>query len=259
MTDQASAAPTMVSKPESSAGESPLAVTVLHGDDATREAIEAGLGARDGMIVEVAADAPGVLDRLGAVDAVVTDGEFGPELVERIRERDQRLPVVLHTDAPREPLLAAVGPAGFVDLVRPTGEDPAVDVLAHRLCALVDHSRTAALARHATAATEATTDGLAVLGDDGTVVFANDQLARQLGADRETIVGRPWRELFDEASVGRLESDALSAVDDGWQWVGTCEARRPDGDTVALRTLVTDAADGSVVLAVLGSHPEDGD
>lgn len=259
MTDRASPAPMMASEPESSACETPLSVACLHGDDATREAIEAGLSARDGMTVEVAADAAGVLDRLDAVDAVVTDAEFGPELVERIRERDSHLPLVLHTDAPSEPLLAALDAAGFVDLVRPTDEDPAVDLLAHRLCALVDYSRTAALARHATAATEATTEGLAVLGDDGTVVFANVQLARQLGADREAVVGRPWRELFDEASVGRLESDALSAVEDGWQWVGTCEARRPDGETVALRTLVTGASDGSVVLAVLGSHPEDGD
>ncbi len=232
-----------------------IEVACVHADEATRDAIGDAFADHDRLRLALTGQTVDQLD-LGAVDAVVTDGEAGPALLEQLRDGDRVLPVVVYTDAPRRPILDAIGDARFVDLVQ-AGDDGGLDVLAHRLCRLVDHRRTHDLARRASAATEAATDGLAVLSEDGTVAFANSQLARKLGYDRAELHGRPWRELFDEASVGRLETDALSAVEDGWQWVGTTDGRRADGETVALRTLVTDAGDGLVVIAVLGTDPDD--
>lgn len=247
MTDFACADST-VAVPGATASAEAIVTAVLLGDTATRAAVEEALSTHDRLTVEAPDPAAGI--DTDAVDCVVTDGEAGAELVTRVRDGDAAVPVILYTDAPLEPLLDGLVDPGWVDVVRPgPGSDP-LDLLAHRVCAVVDHRRATDLSHLATAAAEAATDGIAVVGDDGTVRYANSQFARQFGHDADDLVDRSWRELFAEETVDRLESDAIAAAEDGWQWIGTCEGRRADGESVTLRTRVTDAAEGTLVFAV---------
>jgi len=228
------------------------AVTVecVYADATVCDQVADGLADHECLDVRQTTDSSTALERLNETDCVVTDGDLGVALLEGSRERTETVPTVFYTDAPVAPLLEGTPEGAWVDVVRPSESEDSMTLLAHRLTTLADHRRAADAVARASAAADAATDGIAVVGPAGTIDFANAQFARLFGYERDELAGRPWRDLFTEETTAQIESDALSAVDDGWQWIGTCQGRRADGESATLRTRVTEGADGSVVLAV---------
>jgi len=230
-------------------------VECVFADQGVGDRVASWLADRDGFAVERSADPEAVLERLEATDCVVTDEDRVVDLVEEMSDRAESAPVVFYTDDADASLPDEVLDDEWVDVVRGIDE-ASLPVLSHRVRALAEHRRTADLAARALAAADAATDGIAVLGPGGTIAFANEQFARQFGYDRDDLPGHPWRALFAAETADRIEADALSAVADGWQWLGTCEGRQADGDAVTLRTRVTGGGGDAVVLAVVQQSSE---
>lgn len=197
------------------------------------------------------------------VDCVVcgdlpTDGDDLRAVLDEIRTRNPALPVVFASIEPDPPLVSVATHADRVDVV--PVEPPAAGArLGHRIRTLVAHARSEDRAERAASAAAAASDGLAVVAEDGTVAFANRSFARLFDATPGTIRGRAWQSLFESGAVSRLESEALAAVDDGWEWLGTCEGRRENGEPVALQVRLADVEDGAFVLAASRSRSDSTD
>ncbi|MFC6719576.1 PAS domain-containing protein [Natrialbaceae archaeon GCM10025810] len=115
---------------------------------------------------------------------------------------------------------------------------------------LVDHRRAVDLVGRALAGVTTARDGIAIVGPDGTVEFANRPYAGRVGFDRGDVVGTDWRDRHSPDEVDRLESVALPTARDGWRWTGACAYRRPDGTTVTARTSLVALDDGGLLFVV---------
>lgn len=238
--------------------ESPFtgAISVLHvAPDSTGGGhVTSPLERQEEFTVETVTSPGTVPGHLDTADCVVSDGYASTEaladLLATVREHDQRLPFVLVAADPPPSVLEALVDAPWTDCFGHAGEGPAGSLLARRLQTLVGHRRLAAVARHSLSALEQGTDAVAIVDPDGTVEFANPLFARQFRASPPDLVGRNWRELYDDAEVERLESDAFPSLADGWRWIGDCEARREDGTTFLTQTRIDALDDGSLVFTI---------
>lgn len=222
--------------------------------------IDAAIECDDRIEAETATSLSAALDDLQSVDCVagVANGGTGLELLASVRERAPALPVLLLADEPRSGVVDELLSAESADLLRVVDRPGTADLFRRRVRLLVDHRRATTLARQGMAALESIGDGVALVTPDGDVQFANRLFAHHLGYAREDVVGRPWREFFTDEAVERVESEALPSVADGWRWVGTCAARRPDGETDRVPAAITRLDDGSTVF-VVSDHPSDGE
>jgi PAS domain S-box-containing protein len=129
-------------------GES-VRILYVDADEATRDRGRSGLeGADERFVVETAANASEVLDRvgMGGIDCVVAEYELpdrnGIELFRAVRAEHLDLPFVLFTDAGSEGVATDALSAGVSDYVQKTAGDDDYAVLAHRISTLMGRSRT---------------------------------------------------------------------------------------------------------------------
>lgn len=217
----------------------------------------------DGLRVERVADAEEAATHLDGLDCVVigalpADEDDLRTVLTDARTEDPALPVVFAAPAVHTSVVPAAFEADRTAVV--PVEPPAAGArLAHRVRSLVAHRRSDARAERAASAAAAASDGLAVVDADGTVTFANRSFARLFDATPETVRDRPWQSLFEPEAAARLETDALAAVEDGWEWLGTCEGRRTDGEPVSLQVRVAGVEDDGFVVAATRSRSDDAD
>lgn len=213
----------------------------------------------DDLQVEALAEPDDVSAHLDGVDCVL--GELPPtgddlrRFLADVRAGDPALPVAFAAVDLASPVVAGALEADLTAVV-PVEPPAAGHRLAHRIRDLVAHRQSESRAEWAATAAAAARDGLAVVAGDGTVAFANRSFARLFGATPDAVRGRPWQSLFEPAAADRLETDALAAVDDGWEWLGTCEGRRADGEPVELQVRVANVGDGAFVLAATRSRSD---
>jgi len=93
--------------------------------------------------------------------------------------------------------------------------------------------------------------GLAVLGADGRLAFANDACARlfAFGSAAE-IVGRAWSELLDAAEAERVEREGLAAARAGAAWSGEAVVRRRGGAHVRVALSAAPLGGGRLALGM---------
>ncbi|MCU4802295.1 PAS domain-containing protein [Halobacteria archaeon HArc-gm2] len=201
--------------------------------------------------VTTPAAAPAHVD---AADCVVGGPDLSDadrlELLETIRDRDRTVPTVLLAANPSRAVRDALAELDWTERLRPATTRSEYAHLADRIRTVVGYRRATDLARRSLAALAHGSDAVAIVTPDGTVEYVNTLFARQFGAAPPELVGRPWRALFPDSEVARLESDAFPSLADGWRWIGDCELRRADGSTFTAQTRIDALDDDSLVFTV---------
>jgi len=239
-------------------GEGPSAATIsvlgVAADPEAGDPLDARLAGDERISVATVTTPAAVPAHVDAADCVV----LGPglseddylELLGTIRERNQAVPVVLLAPDSSRAVRDALGELEWGDLIRPATTRCERERLANRIRALVGYRRATALARRSLAALAHGSDAVAIVAPDGTVEYVNPLFARQFGATPPEFVGRPWRALFPDAEVDRLEENAFPSLADGWRWIGDCELRRADDTTFTAQTRIDALDDDSLVFTV---------
>jgi len=212
--------------------------------------IESALGDRDTFEIQTETDPSAVRDRLDDVDCLVSSYDLGEcdgaTLLESVRDVAPNLPVVLHSSVPRSEIPAETLADPWTDFLQRTGSGSQTDLLGHRIHTLVDRDALETTARRCRAALESSREATLIVAPDGTITFANSQLASELSSSPEELEGRPWTELLTDGSADRLRTEAFPVAADGWSWTGPT-ALAIDEDEQR-RTSLTRLDDGSTVL-----------
>lgn len=252
MTDPAGTAASLI--PGGGPSATPISVLHVGADGGETDRLGPRLERDDGISVETVATTGAAASRLGATDCVVAESDGADdalvELLATVRARDPDIPFVLLASDPPTAVVEALDEASWTDCVRAPADDVQPDVLAQRIHRIVRYRRVTALARRALAAVEQGTDAVAIVAPDGTVEFANPLFARRLGSTVERLVGRQWRDLYPDAEVARLESDAFPSLADGWRWIGDCELSHDDGGSFVAQLRIDALDDGSMVFTL---------
>jgi PAS domain S-box-containing protein len=238
--------------------DEPVRIVCVDDDPEFLEFLRSRLADHEEFEVSTATEPDAVLDRLAEVDCVVSDyempGRNGVEFLTAVRQRRPSLPFILFTGSRRGNLPESFPESVWTEVLAKGNPDEVVPLLATRICRLVSHGRTAAVARRALAAIETVGEGLAVVGPDGSFSFVNGAFARQFGYEPDDLLGRSWKVCYPDDEAQRLESTALETVRDDWQWTGGCVGRDADGDTVTVQTRIAGLDDGSFVFSLPGDE-----
>jgi diguanylate cyclase (GGDEF)-like protein/PAS domain S-box-containing protein len=101
------------------------------------------------------------------------------------------------------------------------------------------------------AAIRAAMDGVAILDAAQLYTFLNDAHARIYGyEDPGDLIGRSWRELYDEDEVRRFEDDVMPAFRQAGRWRGEAVGRRRDGSRFPQEVSLTALGGGGLVCVV---------
>jgi PAS domain S-box-containing protein len=93
-----------------------------------------------------------------------------------------------------------------------------------------------------------TSDGISVTDADGIFTFFNAAHCKLFGYDDSTeLIGRSWRVLYPEDEIERLETTALSALQQDGHWQGLMQAKRRDGSLFNERLSLSELADGGIL------------
>jgi PAS domain S-box-containing protein len=235
-------------------------VTVLCAtdDDSLVDLFDDASATRDDLRIARERTPTAALDRLDDVDCLVVDARgcrgHGVELFDAARCREPSLPVVLLSDGVQADAAAVAEAPLWTDVVpkHVVAREPGLFV--HRAELVVRTRKVAELARRGLAALEAVPDGVATTAPDGRLTSADELFADRFGYDRDALVGRPWRTVFTDEAAERIESEALSSLDDSWGWCGTCTGRRRSGEPIETRLTVAALDDDALVFVVPGGN-----
>ncbi|WP_459193525.1 response regulator [Halosimplex sp. J119] len=237
--------------------EEPIDVLCVDDDRDYLELIEAHLSGHEEFTVHTEQSPSDALGALEQADCVVSDYEMpemdGLDLLEAVRERSPTLPFVLFTGSTRKKLTERFPEEIWTDFIRKDDPKTAMPILAGRIRRLVDHHRTLRAATRSLTAIEASADGIAVVGPDGTFTFANRVFAGRLGVGPDDLAGRRWQTCFPDDEADRLESTAIATVRDDWQWTGGCRYVTDDGEEFTAQTRIAGLDDGSLVFCLIDS------
>lgn len=103
---------------------------------------------------------------------------------------------------------------------------------------------------------EATVEGVAILEGDR-YVFVNPAHAAMYGYTVAEMLGQPWRILYDEAEIRRLESEAFPALARSGRWSGPARGRCKDGKSISAEISLTIAPTGDLICACRDSSERD--
>ena len=230
----------------------PITVLWVGDDSPMRERVAETRGSDSRLEIRPVESTAAALEVLDGVDCVVSERdrrEGAPiELFEAVQERAPTLPFVLVTDSVRGEIPKPMLRTTWADAVC-RDDDAFAALLEQRIARLVDHRRLSTLAERGLTALETVRDGVAIVDVDGSFDFVNQVFALQFGFDRNALVGRPWQLVYTDATVDRLESQALPMVENEWQWTGSCVGNGTPGPFTA-RTTIAGVEGGGFVLVV---------
>jgi len=97
-------------------------------------------------------------------------------------------------------------------------------------------------------AMEAAADGISVLGTNGELVYANSAFARMMGFESaESMVGKPWREVYDARDIVLLENVVRKELGKSGKWSGEVSVSRRDQGRIPMEMTITAMPPGGVV------------
>lgn len=199
------------------------------------------------VIASAASTVPDAGEATGDGNATGIDVAELDDHLEAIRTNAPDLPTVVLVEERTAEITRTVRSYDWTAVLE---EPETVDRLADRVHSLLERHRLAALSRRSLASIEFAGTAIAVVDPSGDVQFASRSFAMQFGDDTDAIAGTPWRELFTDAAIDHLESDAIPTVAEGWRWTGTCTGRRRTGETFSAHVRLGGLEDGSLVFVV---------
>jgi PAS domain S-box-containing protein len=105
--------------------------------------------------------------------------------------------------------------------------------------------------RRQSRAIEPVIDGIALVDDSGTFVYASQTHADVYGYDDpEALLGEHWHLCYDEAELDRFESEIIPTLDEEGSWRGETHGVREDGTTFPQELSLTAADDGGIICVV---------
>ena len=97
------------------------------------------------------------------------------------------------------------------------------------------------------AASEGALDGMAILSPAGKYVYVNGAFLQLFAyPSASELIGQPWRVLYEDSVVARLESDAFAALRRVGRWRGEVTGRRRDGSSFEQELALGLLEDGSI-------------
>ena len=100
-------------------------------------------------------------------------------------------------------------------------------------------------------AMEASIDGMAIVGPDGTYDYLNDAHARLYGYDdADELLGESWRRLYGADERERFETEVMPELRRTGHWRGEAAGRRADGTTFPQEVSLTELNDEQFVCVV---------
>jgi len=97
-------------------------------------------------------------------------------------------------------------------------------------------------------AMDSAVNGIAIVDAKGQHSYANAAFAQMMGYDTaESIVGRPWRDIYAPQDVTRVEDDIRESLRKSGKWRGPMNIHRHDGSTLPVEMAITGLPDGGVV------------
>jgi two-component system cell cycle sensor histidine kinase/response regulator CckA len=97
-------------------------------------------------------------------------------------------------------------------------------------------------------AMDSAVNGIAIVDAKGQHSYANAAFAQMMGHDTaESIIGRPWRDIYARQDVTRVEGDIRESLRRSGKWRGPVNIHRCDGSTLPVEMAITSLPDGGVV------------
>jgi PAS domain S-box-containing protein len=109
-------------------------------------------------------------------------------------------------------------------------------------------ARSADAVRTHALAMESTADGMAILDNNATHIYANSAFAKMLGFEHpEEVLGKSWRQVYDPRDTALLEELLRQSVQKTGRWSGQISLHRRDNTTLPVEMAITTMAQGGVV------------
>jgi two-component system cell cycle sensor histidine kinase/response regulator CckA len=97
-------------------------------------------------------------------------------------------------------------------------------------------------------AMDSAVNGIAIVDTHGRHSYANAAFAEMLGSEgTETIIGRPWRDVYAPQDVDRSENEIRESLAKTGKWYGPISIHRADGSILPVEMAITRLPDGGVV------------
>ena len=235
-------------------------ITVLHVDDEPdfAEMVASFLASVDECFKIRTAHSPDAGERMlgdRTVDCVVSDyempGRDGIEFLRSVRAEHPNLPFILYTGRGSEEVASEAISAGATDYLQKQSGTEQYELLANRIRNAVGRYNTEQEFQRRSRAIETSTDGIALLDENGRYTFVNQAHADIYGYnDPATLRGETWRRCYDDDRVEWFESEVLPAVEETGQWRGEAVGTRHDGTTFPQEVSLTGLDDGGLICVV---------
>ena len=99
-------------------------------------------------------------------------------------------------------------------------------------------------------AVEEAADGIAILDGDEYIYIDQSHVDMYGLESKDQLLGKTWRELYDETEAKRLEQEVFPALEAEGHWRGMVTGRRADGSTFPAELSLTIVEDGRLVCTV---------
>jgi PAS domain S-box-containing protein len=97
-------------------------------------------------------------------------------------------------------------------------------------------------------AMDSAADGISILGKEGKYLYVNSAFARMMGFQgTSAVVGRSWREVYDEKDLTLLEDHVRNSLKRTGKWSEQVSLSRRDGSRIPLEMAITAMPEGGVV------------
>src|SRR5438874_7846281 len=97
-------------------------------------------------------------------------------------------------------------------------------------------------------AMDSAVDGISILGKEGEHLYVNSAFAKMMGFEpASTMVGKSWREVYDERDVALLEDHIRNSLKQMGKWSEQVSLSRQDGSRIPVEMAVTAMPQGGVV------------
>jgi PAS domain S-box-containing protein len=228
----------------------PQLTTVLHVDDdpqfgdLTKTILEREYDTFEVITETNPEEVEKLLDEHG-IDCLVSDYDMpemdGIELLERVRENDPSLPVILFTGKGTEEVASRAISAGVTEYLQKEAGTDQFTVLANRILNAVEHKIDGRKREQYRTIVETAGDAMYVLDEEGYIEIVNEVFERMSGYDRDELIGNHASEFLssDQVERGTEAIQSLLQSDDRDSELFTFRAQRPDGESRIYETTVS--------------------